>query len=195
MKNFILAALMLVMVAGCAKTNKQENNAEAAATEQALEPNNTGLAFVNVNLVVAECQMDKTEGVALREKTQKAQQSWARKEQNLQNDMVKLQEKYQKGLITTLNAQAEEQKLQKRAQEFQTAMQEEVKQLEEENIVFNNRMADLVNRAIQQINADKRYKLVVNASALLDADPSLDISQEVLATVNALYAQEKKSNK
>ena len=109
--------------------------------------------------------------------------------------MVKLQEKYQKGLITTLNAQTEEQKLQKRAQEYQTAMQKEAKQLEEENIVFNNRMADLMNRAIQQINANKRYKLVVNASALLDADPSLDISREVLATVNALYAEEKKSNK
>ena len=195
MKNFILAALMLVMVVGCAKTNKQENKTEATTAEQSLEPNNTGLAFVNVEMVMAESQIYKTEGIALQEKTQKAQQSWARKEQNLQNEMAKLQEKYQKGLITTLNAQTEEQKLQKRAQEFQTAMQKEVKQLEEENIVFNNRIADLMNRAIQQINADKRYKLVVNASALLDADPSLDISKEVLTTVNALYAEEKKSNK
>ena len=56
-------------------------------------------------------------------------------------------------------------------------------------------MADLMNRSIQQINSDKRYKLVVNASALLDADPSLDISQEVLATLNALYDEDQKSNK
>ena len=198
MKNLILATLMLVLAAGCNTKSKQENNnaeAEAATTEQALEPNTTGLAFVNVELVMSESKLYKSKGVALQEKTNKAQQSWARKEQNLQNDMAKLQEKYQKGLITTLNAQNEEQKLQKRAQEYQAAMQKEGQQLEEENRVFNNRMADLMNRSIQQINSDKRYKLVVNASALLDADPSLDISQEVLATLNALYDEDQKSNK
>jgi outer membrane protein len=46
-------------------------------------------------------------------------------------------------------------------------------------------------RAIKEINADKKYKLVVNATALLDADESLDISADVLAKVNELYVTEK----
>ena len=64
--------------------------------------------------------------------------------------------------------------------------------MDEENYVFTNRTQDLVLRAIQSINAEKKYKMVVNSSALLDADPALDISDAVLAKVNELYAAEKK---
>ena len=46
-------------------------------------------------------------------------------------------------------------------------------------------------RAIREVNADKKYKLVVNATALLDADETLDISATILAKVNELYAKEK----
>ena len=46
-------------------------------------------------------------------------------------------------------------------------------------------------RAIKEINADKKYKLIVNATALLDADDALDITDTVLAKVDELYAAEK----
>ena len=42
-----------------------------------------------------------------------------------------------------------------------------------------------------EINADKKYKMVFNASALVDAVEALDISDAVLAKVNELYAAEK----
>ena len=38
------------------------------------------------------------EGIALKDKTEKAQKSWAQKEQNFQYEVAQLQEKYQKGL-------------------------------------------------------------------------------------------------
>ena len=63
--------------------------------------------------------------------------------------------------------------------------------MEEENIVFTNRTQDLVMRAIREVNADKKYKLIINATALLDGDEGLDISAAVLAKVNELYAKEK----
>ena len=46
-------------------------------------------------------------------------------------------------------------------------------------------------RAIKEINADKKYKLIVNATALLDADAALDITDTDLAKVAELYAAEK----
>ena len=109
--------------------------------------------------------------------------------------MAQLAEKYQKGLITTRNAQEKEQELQKRAASFQTAAQKEGQELEEETLVFQNRMNDLLMRAIQELNADKRYKMVMQSSALLDADESLDITDAVLAKVNELYAAEKNDSK
>ncbi len=191
MKKIFIVALAFLAFAGC-KENKKSVEVEQSATEVVAGGD---LAFVNVEYVLAESNIFKSEGIALRDKTENAQQKWMKKEQNLQNEMQQLADKYQKGLITTRNAQEKEQELQKRAVALQNAAQKEGKELEEENLVFQNRLNDLVMRAIQEINADKKYKMVMQATALLDADESLNISEAVLAKVNELYAAEKTANK
>ena len=191
MKRIFIVALAVLAFAGC-KENKKGAEVEQTATEVVAQGD---LAFVNVDYVLAESNIFKSEGIALRDKTEKAQQKWMKKEQNLQNEMQQLAEKYQKGLITTRSAQEKEQELQKRAASLQSAAQKEGKELEEENIVFQNRLNDLIMRAIQDINADKKYKMIMQATSLLDADESLNISEAVLAKVNELYAAEKESAK
>ena len=94
-------------------------------------------------------------------------------------------------MITTANAQKESQNIEKRAANFQTNTQKEAQALDEENFVFTNRTQDLLMRAIQEVNAEGKYKMIVNATALLDAADALDISETVLAKVNELYAKEK----
>jgi outer membrane protein len=191
MRKIFIAALAFLAFVGC-KENQKGTEVEQNAAEVVAEGD---LAFVNVDYVLAESDIFKSEGIALRDKTEKTQQKWMKKEQNLQNEMQQLAEKYQKGLITTRSAQEKEQELQKRAVSLQNAAQKEGKELEEENIVFQNRLNDLVMRAIQEINADKKYKMIMQATALLDADESLNISDAVLAKVNELYAAEKSASK
>ena len=192
MKKIFIAALAFLAFVGCKENQKNAEVAEQTATEVVAEGD---LAFVNVDYVLAESDIFKSEGIALRDRTEKTQQKWAKKEQDLQNEINQLAEKYQKGLITTRSAQEKEQELQKRAASMQTAAQKEGKELEEESIVFQNRMNDLLMRAIQSINADKRYKMIVQATALLDASESLNITEQVLAKVNELYKSEKEDNK
>ncbi|MBR6560410.1 MAG: OmpH family outer membrane protein [Alistipes sp.] len=188
--------IFLTMLVACAALVACEQKAateataegEAAATEAVVEGD---LAYVRVEYVLAESEIFKTEGVALQEKTEKAQKSWAQKEKNLQYEATQLQEKYQKGLMTTADFQQKGQALEKRAANFQTNAQKEMQSLEEENFVFTNRSQDLLMRAIKEINAEGKYKMVVNATALLDAAAALDISDAVLAKVNELYAKEK----
>jgi outer membrane protein len=192
MKKFFLTMLVAVAALSCEQkvaTEEAPAQAEAAQTEAAIEGD---LAYVRVDYVLAQSEIYKTEGVALQSKTEKAQQRWAKKEQDLQKKAAQLQEKYQKGLITTLNAQKESEAIEKRLAAFQTNTQKEAQTLEEENFVFNNRMNDIVMRAIKEINADGQFKMIVNATALLDAAESIDLSEKVLAKVNELYAQEKR---
>ena len=190
MKKYFFTLLVAALsFAACDnKTATPAAEGEAAATETV-----TGgdIAYVRVEYVLAESEIYKTEGVALQEKTQKAQNSWAQKEQNLQYEAVQLQEKYQKGLITTADAQKQQESIEKKISNYQTSAQKEAETLDEENYVFSNRTQDLILRAIQSINADKKYKLIVNASALIDADTTLDITSTVLEAVNRLYAEEK----
>ena len=195
MKKFFFPVLAAALVLTACGTKTTETSAEAAATETATAQQvGTGdIAYVQVEAVLAQCDLFLTEGKALQEKTEKAQKSWAQREQNLQAEAAQLQEKYQKGLITTRDAQATQESTQKRVASYQANAQKEAQSLDEENYVFTNRAQDLLHRAVQEINADKRYKLIVNASALIDADTTLDITAAVLAKVNELYAADKKA--
>ena len=186
--------IWIAMAAAVCLTACKNNDKTAADKTDVEKEAITGgdIAFVNTDKVLGESDIYKGEGIALKDKTEKAQQSWAKKEKNLQYEAAQLQEKYQKGLITTRDAQAQQEALEKKAANHQTALQKEAQTLDEENYVFSNRMQDLLLRAVQAVNADKQYKLVLNASALLDADMALDISDEVLAKMNELYADEKK---
>ena len=193
MKKLIFAALAAAISVTACNAPKTENNESATAEKHTVSAGD--IAYVNTDRVLTECDLFTTEGSALREKTEKAQQSWANKERSLQNEAVQLQEKYQKGLITTRDAQAQQEAIEKKVANYQATAQKEAQTLDEENFVFTNRIQDLLLRAVQDINGDKKYKVVLNASALLDADEALDISDAVLAKMNELYAQEKKENK
>ena len=177
-----------VIFTACDNQTAKTTDANAEATEQV---NGSDIAYVSVEYVLAESDIYKTEGVALQEKTNKAQSSWAQKEKNINYEAQQLQEKYQKGLMTTADFQQKGQALEKRAANFQTAAQKEAQSLDEENYVLQNRTQDLIMRAIKEVNADKKYKMIVNAASLLDAEESLNISEAVLAKVNELYAAEK----
>ena len=189
-KIFLTLFVAAFALSSCQQKAASETTTEGevAATETVVEGD---LAYVRVDYVLAESEIYKTEGVALQEKTEKAQKSWAQKEKNLQYEATQLQEKYQKGLITTADAQKQSQSIEKRAANFQTNSQKEAQALDEENFVFTNRTQDLIMRAIKEVNSDGKYKMIINASALLDAADALDISETVLAKVNELYAKEK----
>lgn len=189
MKKTLLVALVAMSLVAC---KEQEKKVDAATDKQDVEVvAEADVAFVNVDYVMTQSDIFQTEGIALRNKTEKAQQKLSKREQNLQNEMQQLADKYQRGLITTRDAQQKEKELQDKAANFQTSAQKEIKELDEEGVVFQNRMNDLIMRAVQAINADKQYKMIVQASALLDADESLNLTEQVLAKVNELYAEEK----
>ena len=194
MKKTLFPALAaaLVLAACGTKTAEQTGDAAEAVAQQVVS---SDIAYVQVEAVLAQCDLYKTEGVALQEKTEKAQKNWAQREKGLQAEAAQLQEKYQKGLITSRDAQSQQESIQKRAESYQANAQKEAQTLDEENYVFTNRAQDLLQRAVQEINAGKKYKLIINATALIDADTTLNITPAVLAKVNELYAADKKAEK
>ena len=174
-----LAAALVLAACGTKTTGQAEVAAEAAAQQVV----SSDIAYVQVEAVLAQCDLYKNEGVALQG------------EQNLQAEAAQLQQKYEKGLITSRDAQAQQESIQKKVASYQSNAQKEAQTLDEENYVFTNRAQDLLHRAVQEINSGKKYKLILNASALIDADTTLNITPAVLAKVNELYAADKKAEK
>lgn len=180
------ASVALLALVSCA-TETTTDSVETQQTETAAAGD---IAYVRSDLVLSQCDLFQTEGVALRTKTEKAQASWAKAEQGFQYEANQLQEKYQKGLITSANAQKQQESIQSRITRYQTNTQKEAQTLEEENYVLTNRAQDLFRRAVQQLNSDKNFKMILDASVIIDADTTLDLSDQVLVIINELYAAE-----
>ena len=120
MKKLFFAAL--IALAGFTACGTK--NVETAATE-ATEQREVGggdIAYVQVEAVLAQSDLYNAEGIALKDKTEKAQKSWAQKEQNFQYEVAQLQEKYQKGLITTNDAQSTQENIERRIASYQAAL-------------------------------------------------------------------------
>ncbi len=194
MKKFFLLALVALAGMTACGTKNAEPTTDATSEEQQ-SVGSSDIAYVVVEGVLSESDIYKNEGIPLQEKTEKAQKKWLQRRQNLESEAAQLNEKYQKGLITTNNMQIEAKKLEDRMASLQATIQKEGQTLDEENFVFTNRAQDLMRRAIQNINADRRYKIIFDGSALLDADSTLNISPAVLQEVNRLYAEENKDKK
>ena len=195
MKKTLFPVLAAALVMTACGTKTTEQTAQTAQTETTARVGASDIAYVQVEAVLEQCDLFLTEGKALQEKTEKAQKSWAQREQNLQAEAAQLQQKYEKGLITSRDAQAQQESIQKKVASYQSNAQKEAQTLDEENYVFTNRAQDLLHRAVQEINSGKKYKLILNASALIDADTTLNITPAVLAKVNELYAADKKAEK
>lgn len=174
-----------------------------------------GIVYVDLMYIDQHSKIYATEGTAFEKKlaefqesANKKQSSWATKEQNLANeynklqqDALKIQQDYEKGLITSITAQQKgedlakkEQSIQQRLNTLQSTIQKESEQLAkeesallEEQQVITNRFTLLVELAVKNINADGRYKMILNKGVIVDADASLDISNLVLAEMDRLY--------
>jgi outer membrane protein len=219
-KSLLFALAAVAMLSACNNTEKADKPVEATTTEstevKTVECVASGdVVYIDVDFMLASSKLYAAEGKALEAKMQEVQtraastqEGWAQKEQSiaaeynkLQNDAVKLQQDYEKGLITTLSAQQKGEELAKKEQSIQTRMsslqttaQKEGEQLAkdeqalaEEQIVLMNRFQELTRKALEEINADKRYKMILNAASVIDADPSLNISSLVLQKVDELY--------
>ena len=219
-KSLLFALAAVAMLSACNNTEKAEKSGEATTSDttevRTVECVASGdVVYMDLDFMLASSKLYAAEGKALETKMQDfqaravaTQEGWSKKEQNLanefnklQNDAVKLQQDYEKGLITTLNAQQKgqelaekEQSIQSRMNSLQTTIQKEGEELAkeeqalaEEQLVIMNRFQELTRKALDEINADKRYKMILNAVSVVEADPTLNISSLVLKKVDELY--------
>lgn len=220
---FVCAAAAMLVSCGGGESNNNDATTEAQETVDLSDSTacvkSAEVVYVNLDAMFQSSKLFETEGKPLDEKVKayqdkamKAQEDLAKREQGLiyeqqkiQQDGAKLNSDYQKGLITTLNAQTKGQEIERRAKNLEANMaalqksvqqegeklQKEEQQLAEESAVLQNRFADLMQRAIKNINADGRYKMIINSMMVVDSADGLDISSLVLAEIDKLYEADK----
>ena len=215
--TFAIAAMLVSCGDKEAKTtDASENIDENVVLADSIEcVKSADVVYVNLDAMFKSSKLYIKEGQPLEKRVEEFQKSMLSKQEDLakreqglayeqnkiQQEGQKLQEDYQKGLITTLNAQTKSEQLEKRAQNLQASvaalqkqaqqdaekLQQEEQVLAEESAVLENRFRALLQDALKEINADGRYKMIVNSMMVIDAVEGLDISSLVLAKIDELY--------
>lgn len=207
-RTILFTAMAAALVVSCSSDKKGEDKAgETANTENTNnEPTNSpvvsgDIVYVDLTYLSATCKLSLTEGVVLDEKAQayekerkNVETSLQNKEQAIQADVAKNEENYRNTMITSITYQQRLEELQRRYVEFQETVNTEATKLAkkeqsllEEQQVLAARFAKLVKLAVDNLNVDNKYKMVVTTDVIISADESLNISALVLAEMDKLY--------
>ena len=203
MKRSTLIFSVLALFAGAisfssCQTQAAETNSaepvEAAAKKGAI-------VYFNLDRVLNEYDMANDLSSVVQTKAQSIEQELTRRGNKLQGDINTFQQKVDKGLFTRSVAEAQSLKLQQQQSEFETFYNQKQQEMQEEQAVMMNQIADAIKTFVDKFNAENGYAMIIATqgdilpSPVVTADPELDITDAILAGLNAEYVQNKNSNK
>lgn len=183
---------MALLVAGSMVSCNQNKTADQSAQVSAAGP--TKIVFINQDTLVFKYEYAKDMRKRLEDKGKSAQNDVGSRQQALQREGAD----YQRNANTMSADQrsSTEQRLQREAQEFQQYQQNAGAQLQGEQSDEMKKLYDKLYTFTKQYAKDNGYKMVLTFQTgntnLLYADPSLDVTNDVVKKINDAYAKEKK---
>ena len=191
MKALTKTSIMLLM-AGIALTgcNKKEpaqqvkSNGLPKAEAKAATAAGCGVAVVDIDSLATKCDYCKDGLKALESKQNSFRSQLNAKGQALQKAMADFQNKAQHGGFTS-------QQQQQGLQNFQAKIENEMAAATE---AYQKKLREDLDAFIKEYNADGRYKMIVSKTGdnVLYADPSVDITNDVVDGLNKIYKSSKK---
>lgn len=176
------------------------NAADSAKTVSAASniDYNGQVVYVQIDSLMRGYGMAIDLQAAFATKSKKAQNELTSKGRSLEREMRDYQEKAQKGLITRFQAQDIETGLQKKQQSVLEYRDRMMQELGEEEAVMMNKISDAIMQYVKKYNAEKKYSMIIStqgANTVLIADPSLNITDELLKGLNEEYKAQQDSTK
>ena len=199
MKKTTLLLSALAIMAGLAILNScqvtsTENvgNADESAAPSAAQKG--AIVYFDLDRVLNEYDMANDLGSVLQSKFQSIDQEVTRRGNKLQSDMNAFNEKIQKGLLTRSTAEAQNEKLVKQQSEFENYYNQKQQEMQEEQAVTMNQIANAIKEYIDKFNAEKQYALIIATQPVVAGDPDLDITDVLIEGLNAEYVKTKNEN-
>ncbi len=193
-KPFLALALTAAVLTAC-------NNAPEANDSKA-EADNTNtvtIAYVEVDSIMTQYTFAKETSEILQKKAENIQNTLTAKQQAIQAATAKLEQDYQNNNLTQSQAQQRQQAIQNDYNNLQVLNQRLTSEFNAEQEKFSIALQDSIHHYLTAYNKDKGYTMILSKSGdnILMADPSLDITDEIIAGLNKAYkaGQAKKDSK
>ena len=200
MKKTSLFLSALAVMAGIATLNSCQTQApasEAQAETPAAAVTKGAIVYFNLDRVMNEYDMANDLGSVLQTKVQSIEQEVTRRGNKLQSDLNAFNEKIEKGLLTRSTAEAQNEKLVKQQNDFQTYYNQKQQEVAEEQAVTMNQIANAIKEYIDKFNEEKQYALIIATQGdilpqpIVAGDPDLDITDVLIEGLNAEYIKTK----
>ena len=199
-KNLILfgAAALLALAVSC---NQNQAAAPAGAAAKDSVAVAGSIVYFNMDKVMEGYDMANDLNSVFETKTSGIQAEIDRRGKKLEKDAADFQNKVDKGLLTNSVAQAQYQKLQEQQQSYQQYAVNKQQEMAEEQQVMMNQIANAIAEYVAEYNETRGYAMIlatagsILSTPVVTADPKLDITEDLLAGLNAAYIKTKENNK
>ena len=194
-----IIALAAVLALGLFQAGVFKKKAAPVAEESVTGPQKGAIVYFNLDRVIQQYDMANDLSSVVQTKIQSISEELNRRQNRLQSDANSFQEKINKGLLTSSVAEVQYQKLQQQDQEFQQYAAQKQQEMNEEQTVMLNQIADAINTYIQKYNEVKQFSMIIStqgdilSAPVVTADPELDITDELIAGLNEEYIKTKNS--
>lgn len=203
MKKFLFVAVAaLFSLAACNSPKAQEANAAqepATVATNANEddaPATTGkIASFYMDVVLSNYQMALDLQAQFQKEYEAKDKELSASARKIEKDFNTLQDKVNKVLITRADAEKEAAKLQKRQADLQQRSEKAMAELAEKEQVMTNQILNAIYTYVAELNKDWKYDMVLSSSAaggpVVMANPSLDLTAQIIEGLNAQYTASK----
>ncbi|MCQ2146922.1 MAG: OmpH family outer membrane protein [Bacteroidales bacterium] len=199
--SLIIAALTAMISFGAVSCTNTATAPAAAESTETTANLKGAIVFFNLDRVLNEYDMANDRRSEVEAKVKGISDEVNRRGNKLQKDVDTFAEKYQKGLLTSSVAEAQNQKLQQQQAEFQNYALQKEQEINEEQQVMLNQIADAIKTYLDSFQAEKGFAMILTTQGdilpqpVAVGDASLDVTDQIIAGLNAEYVKTKNSNK
>ncbi|UKI39126.1 MAG: OmpH family outer membrane protein [Alistipes putredinis] len=197
MKKILAAVAALAVLAGCKNTAGTPAADSSAAASNGIN-SVSDIAYVDIDSLIAHYDMYTDLSAEFETKAKKIEGELTSKKRRLEKEVRDYQEKASNGLMTRSQmAQTEEQPAKPRCRVTSRAARKHWPNWTREQQVMTNQVIYSIMNYIKEYNSNLRYKMILSTTGsgpVLDADPALNITSEILDGLNQRYVAEKNGN-
>jgi outer membrane protein len=156
------------------------------------------IAFINIDTLVNKYGLFKDNSSKLADKQKRMEAELNDKTGKFQKNYMDFQNKMNKGLLTTAEAQDLQKNLTDEQQNVIKLRDQLSQDLAQEQQVMNRQMIDEIEKYLKEYTKEHPYHYIFSYSfgqSLLYANDSLEITQEVLTKLNENYKESSKAKK
>ena len=197
MKNTSLILCILAMMGAISCKNAATTESAAATETAAVAATEGKIVYIDLDRILMEYDMANDLRSVVETKVQNIQAEINRRGQKLEKQVAEYQEKIQKGLMTRSVAEIQGQKLQQEELDFNNYAAQKQQEMAEEQMVMMNQIGDAIKTYLDKFNEEKKFAMILTSQGgtpVITADPSLNITDAVIAGLNAEYVASKNQN-